>query len=36
MKVPEVEAAVRILNPPGVKALFTTGEKRKDAKPDPI
>jgi putative ABC transport system permease protein len=28
-EVPEVEAAVRILNPPGVKQYFTTGEKEK-------
>ena len=28
-EVPEVEAAVRILNPPGVKEFFTTGEKEK-------
>ena len=28
-EVPEVEAAVRILNPPGVKEYFTTGEKEK-------
>ncbi len=28
-EVPEVEAAVRILNPPGVKGYFTTGEKEK-------
>src|SRR5215813_10991664 len=28
-EVPEVEAAVRILNPPGVKNYFTTGEKEK-------
>ena len=26
-EIPEVEAAVRILNPPGVKEFFTTGEK---------
>ena len=28
-EVPEVEAAVRILNPPGVKEYFTTGEKER-------
>jgi len=28
-EVPEVEAAVRILNPPGEKNYFTTGEKEK-------
>ncbi len=28
-EVPEVEAAVRILNPPGVKEYFTTGDKEK-------
>src|ERR1043166_4168320 len=28
-EVPEVEAAVRILEPPGVKQYFTTGEKEK-------
>ena len=28
-EVPEVEAAVRLLNPPGVKNYFTTGEKEK-------
>lgn len=28
-EVPEVEEAVRILNPPGVKGYFTTGEKEK-------
>jgi putative ABC transport system permease protein len=28
-EVPEVEAAVRVLNPPGVKQYFTTGEKEK-------
>jgi putative ABC transport system permease protein len=28
-EVPEVEAAVRILNPPGVKEFFTIGEKEK-------
>ncbi len=28
-EVPEVEAAVRILHPPGVKEYFTTGEKEK-------
>src|SRR5215831_3996982 len=28
-EVPEVEAAVRILNPPRVKQYFTTGEKEK-------
>jgi putative ABC transport system permease protein len=28
-EVPEVEAAVRILSPPGVKEYFTTGEKEK-------
>ena len=28
-EVPEVEAAVRILNPPGVKEYFTMGEKEK-------
>jgi len=28
-EIPEVEAAVRILNPPGVKEYFTTGEKEK-------
>ena len=28
-EVPEVEAAARILNPPGVKEYFTTGEKEK-------
>jgi putative ABC transport system permease protein len=28
-EVPEVDAAVRILNPPGVKEYFTTGEKEK-------
>ena len=28
-EVPEVEAAVRILNPPGVKEYFTIGEKEK-------
>ena len=28
-EVPEVESAVRILNPPGVKEYFTTGEKEK-------
>jgi putative ABC transport system permease protein len=28
-EVPEVEAAVRILSPPGVKRYFTTGEKEK-------
>ena len=28
-EVPEVETAVRVLNPPGVKHYFTTGEKEK-------
>jgi len=28
-EVPEVEAAVRILSPPGIKEYFTTGEKEK-------
>jgi putative ABC transport system permease protein len=28
-EVPEVEAAVRVLSPPGVKQFFTTGEKEK-------
>jgi putative ABC transport system permease protein len=28
-EVPEVEAAARVLNPPGVKEYFTTGEKEK-------
>src|SRR5262245_2972952 len=28
-EVPEVEVAVRILNPPGVKEYFTTGQKEK-------
>jgi putative ABC transport system permease protein len=28
-EVPEVEAAVRVLNPPGVKHYFSTGEKEK-------
>ncbi len=27
--VPEVEAAVRVLSPPGVKQFFSTGEKEK-------